>query len=425
MALPWQRRWRQVYDKDALAYFARVERVSSFNNAYGVEYTKKAISDFFVQGKDERWLSKVVEFYMFRGVSNLAGCLQKMIYHASAGPELANFNFVSGDYKSATEGIVVAQSDFSSGNDIATGFNEVLSHNQTVDGSAGWLRFYANASNGIHGCYVSTGSMVVGKRYRLRVKVYLPTGQASTSTLLLSVHGQPIVNTFLAKDEVQVFEATFVSTATTPNVYFMLRASFNPFVGANNPTEDVAFIKDFIFEDVTDSPGGLKGNGLTKYLTTGFNQNVLDKNNRGRFAYQNVRDETANACLGGSDVTLDNNLWALINNSSGEQSYWASDTSGGPFSGNKVPGFWHGISHENTAAKLFLNGVMQQNVAISEPTTQNVTDYVFGLNRAGTLTVPTTSRLAVAGITQAMSDTEVLAFYNATQKLMAKLGGAV
>lgn len=148
------------------------------------------------------------------------------------------------------DGVEVDRSNYTSGVDNATAFSGVMTANQTVMGSAGWLRYYANAANDIHGVYLSWPSLVAGRKYRVRLKLYLPTGQSSAS-ILIALHGQAVEHTITAKDEVQVWEATFTSVLSTPVIYLMLRATFAPFVGANSPTNDYFYIKDFALIDIT------------------------------------------------------------------------------------------------------------------------------------------------------------------------------
>lgn len=266
-----------VYDAAAKDLFARVKAAGGdYNNDYGSEYSMRAISDFCVQTKDEGTWDSVVEFSLFGVATGLAGILQKLKYHASAGAALINPGsvFVSGDYTAVNTGM------------------------------------------------------------------------------------------------------------------------------------------------------GLKGNGSTKYLQSGFAQNLLTASNRGLFAYEVERDSDIYKTLIGSDLSVDDNLWALINSSGTEQSYWGGAVTEGA-ADTGATGFWHGVNDTSTSTKLYRNGVLESTQAVSAATPQNITNYIFALNRADSAIVHSASRLAVVGVSLTMSDAQALVFYNAVQTLMTKFGGQV
>lgn len=148
------------------------------------------------------------------------------------------------------DGEEIARSDFSSGFSGGYNFACVVAGNQTVGGTSGWLRAYADATNDLHGITQEMGALVVGRRYRLRVKIYFPEDNSS-STLSLALHAQPVALTMEPSDEIQIWDTEFESIGTNPTVYFFLRSG-NIFAGANDPDDDVFFIKDFCIIDITD-----------------------------------------------------------------------------------------------------------------------------------------------------------------------------
>lgn len=199
---------------------------------------------------------------------------------------------------------------------------------------------------------------------------------------------------------------------------------FGNVTDTNVGSGSAAFIEaDYVESGAT---GGLKGNGSSKHLQTGFPANTLSTASRHLSAYEIVRDTTTyKSMMGASDDASGLYYYALQNGAPGTTvignfSAQASATN------QTTGGHWIVADGGPTSLILWKQG---QSVATSTSPTRGTVTSTFGIPVFGNMTVPslasvgnfTAARLGGYSIGLGMSVTDVGAYYAAMQAFQTAL----
>ena len=142
-------------------------------------------------------------------------------------------------------------SDFSAGVDGWSGGRGTVTGNIDSIGSAdNWLRFAIDTQNDAHQA-AKASQFVVGRKYTVTMKYYIPSGQTIVAGLLLTNGGYaPTGVTYQSTlDTVVTYTATFTAVGTALNIYATNAAGGVNIYDAGG--DDVFYIKDVTISEIT------------------------------------------------------------------------------------------------------------------------------------------------------------------------------
>lgn len=145
----------------------------------------------------------------------------------------------------------VYTSDFSAGVDGWTAFQGAVAGNiDSIGGEGDWLRFTCNNMTGIHLARKTTPSLVVGKKYRLSFKYFIPSANdVMTSISVYSGAGTYLIvpgASLSVIDTATIF--TFKFTCQEAGLLSVYGLAGGPFTDAGG--DDVFYIKDFAVTEI-------------------------------------------------------------------------------------------------------------------------------------------------------------------------------
>ena len=179
----------------------------------------------------------------------------------------------------------------------------------------------------------------------------------------------------------------------------------------------------------TGGGGGLKGNGSTKYLNTGFPGNTLATGDRHLSVYENLRD-TSNfrTLIGAQDDGGGTYYFSVSNFSPGTRVFASFQAQAVSADGQETGGHWIATDPANNSLVLYKNA---SNVASSSSTLRALPGsqplFVFATNNSifGSPGGFIASRLNAYSIGLGLSQTQATAYYNAMQTFQTALGRQV
>ncbi len=175
----------------------------------------------------------------------------------------------------------------------------------------------------------------------------------------------------------------------------------------------------------TGATGGLKGDGTTKFLQTGFPGNTLATGNRHLSAYDSLRDTTAYKSFMGTQDDSTGTYYFSLGNASPGTSVFASFGAQASSAGHTTGGHWIGTDPASDSLVLYKNG---SSVASSSSTLRQAPSgqgiLVFATNQS-----PTTvsaggryaGRLGAYSIGLGMTAAQAAAYYTAMQAFQTAL----
>lgn len=175
----------------------------------------------------------------------------------------------------------------------------------------------------------------------------------------------------------------------------------------------------------TGASGGLKGNGSTKYLNSGFPTNSLPEGNRHLAVYEKTKATNAYDVSIGSEGSLANtNQFQLATGGSATDYVFCYTSLTGritdptSYSGGA---FWVGSNSSTAYGTLYKNGssVVSGSAAAATPTSAPL--YLFTLNRLNAGSDFSDARLSGYSAGLSMDSTQVTAYYNAIQAFQTSL----
>lgn len=171
----------------------------------------------------------------------------------------------------------------------------------------------------------------------------------------------------------------------------------------------------------TGASGGLKPNGSTKYLDTGFLANALTQSGRHLSVYTDMATSALNRFWFGVDnVGCGSNAYWAIGSSSTSQAQVRSGIPGAvSFS---ATGKSHVLLTGNGNATAYVNGVSAATVTGTAFTAPSQAVYIGALNRCNAAADFGSSRFAAYSIGDSMTDAQAAAYYTAMQAFQTALG---
>ena len=175
----------------------------------------------------------------------------------------------------------------------------------------------------------------------------------------------------------------------------------------------------------TGASGGLKGNGSTKYLNSGFPTNSLPEGNRHLAVYEKTKATNAYDVSIGSEGSLANtNQFQLATGGSATDYVFCYTSLTGrvtdptSYSGGA---FWVGCNSSTAYGTLYKNGssVVSGSAVAATPTSAPL--YLFTLNRLNAGSDFSDVRLSGYSTGLSMDSTQVTAYYNAIQAFQTSL----
>jgi len=182
----------------------------------------------------------------------------------------------------------------------------------------------------------------------------------------------------------------------------------------------------------TGSSGGLAGNGSTKYLNTGFAQNILLAGDRHLSVYEIARDPGVYRVSIGSrtGASSSSNTFYLTSTGAASQFSYVGQADAGSF-----PCSYNAYTHPNThfigtqspatAVALYVNGAVVASASVGAPTPSSLAQFVFALNDSGAVGDVSAARLGGYSIGLSLSASQALAYSNAMQVFQASLSRSI
>lgn len=182
----------------------------------------------------------------------------------------------------------------------------------------------------------------------------------------------------------------------------------------------------------TGSSGGLAGNGSTKYLNTGFAQNILLASDRHLSVYEIARDPGVYRVSIGSRTgsSSSSNTFYLTSTGAASQFSYVGQADAGSF-----PCSYNAYTHPNahfigtqspaTAVALYVNGAVVASASVGAPTPSGLAQFVFALNDSGAVGDVSAARLGGYSIGLSLSASQALAYSNAMQVFQASLSRSI
>jgi hypothetical protein len=181
----------------------------------------------------------------------------------------------------------------------------------------------------------------------------------------------------------------------------------------------------------TGATGGLTGNGA-KALDTGVTVGMVGTVLGGlAFYLSQSPDASSKGFIGADDAASSTNRFNLSRFAAGTVTggmFGAATTSSALFPGTQAAGWYHVVRTSTTSLKVFRSGVQHGSTDTVDVGTPSVTHagrfwaYCFGNDNNPNSTWVLNKRGAGYAITEAMTDTEVVNFYNAVQAFQIALG---
>jgi len=272
------------YDSDALAYFTAFETAGGSFDQTGIDptytesYLKTSIDNFVAGCKTDGVWDKMTEAYLMAG-GTFAGLTTKLKGRDANGVEY--------------------QSDFSAGIDGWGASSGTRAGN--IDGIGSQddnLRFTIDGTSGQHG--LNKSQLTSGATYIISFDVYIPSSNTDIDGFYISArNGSSAITTPTPDTWVSASYASQVPNSTGVWYIYAAQGSNSSFTG--NGT-DVFYIRNVTVTE-TKAPSltnnnfvtgdylgvgtgaGLTGDGSTKYLDTGLNDNTLSADDRGYSVY--------------------------------------------------------------------------------------------------------------------------------------------
>lgn len=184
---------------------------------------------------------------------------------------------------------------------------------------------------------------------------------------------------------------------------------------------------NFISSDYveTGASGGLKGNGSTKYLNSGFPTNSLPEGNRHLAVYEKTKTTNAyDVSIGSEGGWLTNQFQLATGGSATDYVFSYTSLTGRITDPTSYSGgaFWVGCNSSTAYGTLYKNGssVVSGSAAAATPTSAPL--YLFALNRLNAGSDFSDARLSGYSTGLSMDSTQVTAYYNAIQAFQTSLG---
>jgi len=193
--------------------------------------------------------------------------------------------------------------------------------------------------------------------------------------------------------------------------------------GGTTDTNNGPFVSGDYTE--TGTSGGLKGNGTTKYLDTGFAQNVIPAGNRHLAVYETAKSTaTFDVSIGSRNQDLTQVFYLTVFNSLSSYGFYG----GGSLTGASTTGYTESGAHlignqpTSTSSALYKNGssVATATPSAATPTTRNL--FVFALNDGGLVGDNSAVRLSSYSVGLSFTASQASAYYAAMQAFQTSLG---
>jgi hypothetical protein len=202
---------------------------------------------------------------------------------------------------------------------------------------------------------------------------------------------------------------------------------FDPYP-LGNTTDTNLGSPSFLATDYAEAgaTGGLKGNGSSKYLQTGFPANTLDKSSRHLSVYEITRDPgTYKSMLGAHDDATGSYYYSLLNFNPGT-TVAANFNAQAIATGQATGGHWIATDSTSNWLVLYKQG---QLVASTNNTIRGTVTSTFGIPVFAVTSVPasgsvgniTSARLGAYSIGLGLDPTQAVAYYNAMQTFQTSL----
>lgn len=176
----------------------------------------------------------------------------------------------------------------------------------------------------------------------------------------------------------------------------------------------------------TGASGGLKGDGTTKFLQTGFPGNALATGNRHLSAYDSLRDTTAYRSFMGTQDDSTGTYYFSLGNSSPGTSVFASFGAQATSAGQTTGGHWIGTDPASNSLVLYKNGssVASSSSPVRQtPSSQGI--LVFATNQSPSAVAAGgryAGRLGAYSIGLGMTAAQAAAYYTAMQAFQTAMG---
>jgi hypothetical protein len=178
----------------------------------------------------------------------------------------------------------------------------------------------------------------------------------------------------------------------------------------------------------TGTSGGLRGNGTTKYLDTGFLGNTLATGNRHLSVYESLRDtNTFKAMIGVQDDGAGTYYFTLSNFTPGTRVFASFQAQAASPDGQTTGAHWIATDPANNSLVLYRNATSvasSSSTARALPAARSI--FVFATNNnPASIASPAShisSRLNAYSIGFGLDQTQATAYYNAMQTFQTSLG---
>lgn len=187
---------------------------------------------------------------------------------------------------------------------------------------------------------------------------------------------------------------------------------------------------NFVEEDYVErgSTGGLKGDGINKFLNTGLATNLMAEGNRHIGAYERDKATRAYDVSIGSDQSPGNKngYWLRTENPFSSYTFAFGNGSSAALLNNYIGGgMMLGVNASVGAGVLYRNGnfVASANLNVATPGSESL--YVLALNRGGGASDVSDARLGGYSAGMALNASQVVAYNSAMQTFQTALNRAV
>jgi hypothetical protein len=179
----------------------------------------------------------------------------------------------------------------------------------------------------------------------------------------------------------------------------------------------------------TGAGAGLTGDGSTKYIDTGLNDNTLNADNKSFGVYiTNFLSGASKIGVSGPSPSLsDNDLWNIFVISSSNIGFRLPSSSASIlFISGDTESFLIASRRDINDAEVYINGVSKgTDTTTSAAANAQFNWYLFGFNPGGGTTNPSDATLTFAHIGTGLTDTDASNLTNRVETLMDALGCGV
>lgn len=170
----------------------------------------------------------------------------------------------------------------------------------------------------------------------------------------------------------------------------------------------------------TGASGGLKGNGSSKYLDTGFASNVLGQTDRHMSVFFDLATSVNNRYWFGTDQSgCGSSFWAIGSSSTTSAEFRCGIPGAGSVASS---GKIHLLVSGNGTAQSYLNGAASTSISGTAFTAPAQNIFVHALNRCGSPTDYGSCRTQSYSLGAAMTAAQAAAYYTAMQTFQTALG---